>query len=120
MWQCSEAMTHLLLSARILSKNMKNACVKPGFSLSPKCLSPLCVVVVVELLLRIHTSLACPPVRESISGSVWPELVFGEPGRGSGGSGGRWKQWTKKKKKEKGKEKNEDKIWKTKEKMLTI
>lgn len=103
MWQCSEAMTHLLLSARILSKNMKNACVKPGFSLSPKCLSPLCVVVVVELLLRIHTSLACPPVRESISGSVWPELVFGEPGRGSGGSGGRWKQWTKWKKKKKAK-----------------
>lgn len=33
------------------------------------------------LLWCIHTSLASPPVREPISGSVWPDHPFGE-GRG--------------------------------------
>lgn len=40
------------------------------------------------LLWYIHTSLARPPVREPISGSVWPDPAFETPARKRGGREG--------------------------------
>jgi len=78
MCQCLEAMTHLPLH---LGKNMKDVAASLEF-LSAESASHCSVVVVVVLLWRIHTSLPSPLLKEPISGSVWPDLVSGEPEKG--------------------------------------